>query len=88
MSHKIDTNWKYFLSALLTQTNPDILTEIQIGATKEVLVAAQLIKTNNIKSPKIILVNNEGMGHQFDLDTLAIIAQKYLIRGMTLGAVD
>ena len=71
MTHKIDTNWKYCLYALISQTNPEILAEIKIGATKEVLVAALLVKTNNIRPPKLILVNNEGTGHQFDLDTLS-----------------
>jgi hypothetical protein len=71
MTHKIDTNWKYCLYALISQTNPEILAEIKIRATKEVQVAAQLVKTNNIRPPNIILVNNEGTGHQFYLDTLS-----------------
>lgn len=68
MKHRPTTNWKSSVYALLSQTNPDILTEIHFKTTKNILVAAQLIKTNSNATPQIFLHNNEGTRHQFDLD--------------------
>ena len=68
MEQKIDAHWKSRLCALLSQTNPDILNKIPFKPSRKIMVAAQLIKTNNTNMPKIILVNNEDKQHQFDLN--------------------
>ena len=68
MKNQNDITWKSCVYALLSKTNPDILEEIKLEAKKEILVAANLIATNNSVTPEIELNNIEGQAHRFCLN--------------------
>jgi hypothetical protein len=54
--------------ALLIDTYPEILSEIKFEESKEIQVAAQLIRTNTAENPKISVETIEGQLHEFNLN--------------------
>ena len=61
-------HWKRNLYALLIDTYPEILSEIKFEESKEILVAAEIIRTNNSRNPTISVETIEGQCHEFNLN--------------------
>ena len=68
-------HWKSCVYALLSQTNPEILEDINLDISQENLVAANLIATNNLEQSEIEIENVEGQIHHFYLDLSSRIFQ-------------
>lgn len=68
MQKMITSNWKRNIYALFIDTYPEILSDIQFKGTKDILVAAQLIKNNHTENPKITVENVDGEVHTFNLN--------------------